>query len=154
MDPLGAILSAVLGRAGRHWKLLVVAGLAAALTLQTWRVDRLKGELVDARAAQRNPVTGASWRSEAERDGRALGVCRGNVGRLEADIAARNVEIERWRADGAALTARAAAEAKAKMAARAVAESASRAAMETRVDAATCEAREAAMAAVAREAAR
>lgn len=82
-------------------------GIAALLALsvatsgvQTWRISRLHNDLAQARQANINPSTHNTWQSEAVRDGRDLGVCRGSVQTLEGAIARQNDATAALKADG------------------------------------------------------
>lgn len=136
----GKFGAAVLGAAG-----VAFALLAWGLAVQSSRLDTRTAELATAKAALVNPVTRRTWQAEAT-------ACAADVDRLSAEIADQSARVLAWEAEGRRLEAAAAEAQRRQGAARAVAESRSQAVMALRVDAASCEAREAAMLAIAREA--
>jgi len=137
-----ALLKAAGQFAGRHWRLIAIAMLTVCLMIQAGTLDRVTRQRDQARAAQINPATGKTWRSEAERDGFALGICHGNVDALGDEIGKQNAAIDEAKAEGARMAAAAEQAARGLRGARAVAESRARDLMTATVDGATCEARE------------
>lgn len=87
------MIPAILAGGAKHWKLIGIALLMAALAIQSARVSNLKGHLRDARAALINPVTKKPWQFEAMRDARDLQTCRGSVQALEASRQAQNAAV-------------------------------------------------------------
>jgi hypothetical protein len=138
-----ASLRGLLKGLGKHWPLVVIAMLAAALAMQGGTLKRVTGERDRARAALVNPATKRAWQFEAERDARALTTCQGSVTRLEGSVRTQNDAVEAAKAEGARRAAAAVQAARDLRGARAVAESRSRDVMDATVDGATCEAREA-----------
>lgn len=137
----GKFGAAVLAAAGMAFALM-----ASALAVQSHRLDARTAQLATARAALKNPLTGRTWRAEATAAAAALKRCAD-------DLSDQSQRVRAWEAEGKRLAAAAAAGQRQLVGARAVAESRSQAVMAVQVDAATCDAREAAMLEMARKAA-
>lgn len=87
------MVAAAMAFAGRHWKALLIAGLVGLLAVQTARVGRLKNEVAAEQAAQINPATKRPWKYEAERDGKALLTCQGNVSTLDGALSRQSAAV-------------------------------------------------------------
>lgn len=93
----------------RHWRVLALAGVVAALGLQTARLAHAKADLAEAQAALKDPATGKTWQSEAVARGRDLATCRGNVTALNGAIEGQNASIDALKREADASSARATA---------------------------------------------
>ena len=85
-----------------NWRVLAGLGFALALgfsLVQTARLHHAKSDLATARQALRNPVTHATWESEAKRDAVDLKTCRLNNATLSQAVTDQNAATEALRAD-------------------------------------------------------
>lgn len=145
---MGALARLLGGTLGPYLVGAVAVILAASIVtagVQTKRVGRLKEDVAAEKAAQINPVTRKLWKVEAQRDAAALSTCRENVRKLDASLATQNAAVDRLKADGDARAAEARQAAQDARSARAAADRAARELAGFK-SAATCEAREAAIA--------
>ncbi len=126
---------------------VLLAGALVTATVQTKRLEARTGERDAARASAINPETRLAWSVEARRNARGLAACTGSLDR-------QNAAVTRLEAEGRRLDAAVAFAARGQRSARAVAESRSQATLTARVDAETCEAREAQLLEMARGAVR
>ena len=119
--------------------LIGLAGLVAALGVQSARLAHCKADLAAARAAQVDPATRQTWRAERQADVVVLRADQANLAALTSALDAQNRAVADLRAQGAADTARAdAALARAHAGASAVSEAAARI-LAIRPDGAPCQ---------------
>lgn len=145
---MGALVRLLGGAVGPYLVGAVAVILAASIVtawVQTKRVGRLKEDVAAEKAAQFNPTTRKLWKVEAQRDAAALSTCRTNVGTLEEAVRIQGAAVDRLKADGDARAAEARQAAQDARSARAAADRAARDLAGFK-SAATCEAREAAIA--------
>lgn len=110
MNPLSLIPGAgpFLAFGAKHWRLIAIAGLVAAIGVQTMRLNHAKADQFDRTACVRGrPCKPPKWRAEvaylrpelvaAQRD---LVTCRGSVQTLDKAVAGQNASIAALKADG------------------------------------------------------
>lgn len=74
--------------------------LALGVTVQTVRVDRLKDDVREAKAALLVPGTKVTWKTQAERAGRDLAQCSLELQGAGHAIQVQNAAVETMRAEG------------------------------------------------------
>lgn len=87
----GPILAAVLG---------AFAVSVAGWTIQTHRVDRLKDDVREAKAALLVPGTKVTWKTQAERAGRDFSQCALELQGAAHQLGVQNAAVEALKADG------------------------------------------------------